>query len=321
MMLEGCTVLVTGGAGFVGSHLVKALLKLQCKVRILDNLSTGFEENLPPNESIEFVRGDVRDAKTCLDAVKGVDLVFHEAAQINPALAVEKPLYDFEVNARGTLNMLEAARLCDIKKFIFASTNLYGNPRYLPIDEDHPFDLLSPYAAAKLCGEGYCIVYHRTHGIDTVRLRYSNVYGPGQRSEKSESGVVAIFLKRALNNQPLIIFGKGDKTRDFIYISDVVTANILAAQSEKSVGDVFNIGSGIETSIRQLAEIVRKVTNRQNLEILYTSERLADFSRCRIEFSKAKRILGFTPKVHLEEGLRKTAEWLMGADVCTLEKR
>lgn len=313
MKLEGCSVLVSGGAGFVGSHLVDALLKKKCAVTILDNLSTGFLENIShlqnSNDNVESIRGDVRDRRMCLKATEGIDVVFHEAAQINPVLAVKDPLFDFEVNARGTLNLLEAARLNDVRKFIFASTNVYGDPKYLPIDEEHPIDLLSPYAASKLSGEAYCMVYNRTNGVNTVRLRYTNVYGPRQRSTKSESGVVPIFIERVMDGKGPVIFGDGEQTRDFVYVSDVVNANLLAAESEHCGGEVFNIGSGKETSINTLAKQVLRIWGNKDLIPIYGPPRKADFRRCRVDATRAENLIGFRPKIQLKEGLKKTIDW------------
>jgi UDP-glucose 4-epimerase len=313
MILEECRVVVTGGAGFVGSHLAEALLKKGCEVTILDNLSNGFKENishlLGGDNRVNFIQGDIRDFETCAKVLEGSDLVFHEGAQINPVLAVENPFYDFEVNARGTLNMLEAARRRDVTKFVLASTNVYADPKYLPIDENHPIDLLSPYAASKLSGEAYCIVYNNTYGLKTVRLRNTNIYGPRQRSAKNESGVITIFVERVLKGLHPMIFGDGEKTRDFIYVTDVVQANILAAESEKSQGEAFNIGCGKETSINTLASLVLRVAGREDLKLEHGPERAADFGRCVADISKAREILGFNPQVNLENGLKGTIAW------------
>jgi len=313
MKLDECKVVVTGGAGFVGSHLTEALLKRRCEVTVLDNLSNGFIENishlLNRDNKVNFIQGDVRETEVCMKAVEGAEVVFHEAAQINPVLAVENPSYDFEVNARGTLNMLEAARKKDVKKFMFASTNVYANPKYLPIDEDHPIDLLSPYAASKLSGEAYCIVYNNTYGLKTVRLRYTNIYGPRQRSTKNESGVTTIFIERVLKGMHPIIFGDGEQTRDFIYVSDIVQANILAAESERSQGEVFNIGFGEETSINTLANIILKIADSGDLVPEKGPERAADFRRCAVDITKARKGLGFNPKITLETGLKRTIDW------------
>ena len=313
MKLEECKVVVTGGAGFVGSHLTEALLKRGCEVTILDNLSNGFIENISHllncGNKVNFIQGDVRDTEVCMKAVEGAEVVFHEAAQINPVVAVENPFYDFEINARGTLNMLDAAREKDVKKFIFASTNVYANPKYLPIDENHPIDLLSPYAASKFCGEGYCIVYNNTYGLKTVRLRYTNIYGPRQRSTKNESGVITIFMERVLKGMCPVIFGDGEQTRDFIYVSDVVQANISAAESGKSQGEVFNIGFGEETSINTLANLILKIASRKDLIPEKGPERAADFRRCVADITKARKVLGFNPKITLASGLRRTIDW------------
>jgi len=313
MKLDECKVVVTGGAGFVGSYLTEALLKRGCEVTVLDNLSNGFIENishlLNRDNNLNFIQGDVRDTEVCMKAVEGAEVVFHEAAQINPVLAVENPSYDFEINARGTLNMLEAARKKDVKKFIFASTNVYANPKYLPIDEDHPIDLLSPYAASKLSGEAYCIVYNNTYGLKTVRLRYTNIYGPRQRSTKNESGVITIFIERVLKGMYPIIFGDGEQTRDFIYVSDIVKANILVAESERSQGEVFNIGFGEETSVNTLANIILKIAGREDLAPEYGPGRAADFRRCVVDITKAREVLGFNPEITLETGLKRTIKW------------
>ena len=313
MELKESKVVVTGGAGFVGSHLTEALLQRGCDVTILDNFSNGFMENiahlLDAKRKVNLIRGDVRDEDVCAKAVEGAAVVFHEAAQINPVVAVEQPSHDFEINARGTLNMLDAARKKDVTKFIFASTNVYANPQYLPIDEKHPIDLLSPYAASKFSGEAYCIVYNNTYGVETVRLRYTNIYGPRQRSTKNESGVITIFIERVLKGIAPTIFGDGEQTRDFIYISDIVDANLLAAQSDKSRGDVFNIGFGQETSVNTLAHTILKIAKRTDLAPKRGPERAADFRRCAADITKARKILGFSPQVALDVGLKKTVEW------------
>jgi UDP-glucose 4-epimerase len=258
---------------------------------------------------VEFIKGDVRDPEACLKVLEDADIVFHEAAQINPVRAVEDPLFDFDVNARGTLTLLEACRKKDVSKFLLAATNVYANPKYLPIDENHPIDLLSPYAASKLSAEAYCIVYSNSYGIDTTRLRYTNIYGPRQRSTKSESGVITIYIERALKGLPPIIFGDGEQTRDFVYISDVVSANILAAESSNTRGEVFNIGYGKETSVNELAKAILKIVGKESLNPEYGPARAADFRRCAVSTAKAKKTFGFEPQTSLEDGLRRTIEW------------
>jgi UDP-glucose 4-epimerase len=315
--LHGKRIVITGGSGFVGSHLADAIVGRSEAVTILDNLSTGSFENIEHllrkrNSRVRFRRGDVRRMADCKDATKGTDIVFHLAAQINPVKAVLNPIHDFEVNARGTLNLLEAARRNDVKKVVFASTNVYGDPQYVPTDEDHPIDLLSPYAASKLAGEGYLMVYQNTYGIRNVRLRFSNIYGPRQTT-KSESGVVAIFIERAIRKQPLIVFGDGQQTRDFVYVADVVESLVRASLSSKADGEPFNIGFGKETTIVQLAKLVAQAAaiagGASGVKIESGPPRSADFRRGWMKISKAKKILGFHPVVPLRKGLDQTAKW------------
>ncbi len=265
-------------------------------------------DDLLKAKKVKLVRGDVRDVKLLNNELKNADLIFHEAAQINPARAVNEPDFDFDINVNGTFNVLDAARKNDVKKILFASTNLYGNPVKLPIDENHRWELLSPYAAAKAAGEAYMMVFNNAYGLETVRLRYSNVYGAGQRSEKSESGVIPIFITKLLKNENPIIFGDGKQTRDFVHVSDVVNANLLAAAKDDIGGDVFNVGYGKEISVKELAELMIKISGRK-LKTMFGPPRAADFRRCAIDFSKAKKAFGFEPKVKFEDGLRETLAW------------
>lgn len=309
-MIKGKRILISGGAGFVGSHIAEMLAN-DNEITLLDNFLSGFRENinaLLKKPNVRLVEGDVRDKSLVTNLMKDTDIVFHEAAQINPAKAVEEPDFDFDINAIGTFRMLDAARKADVEKFLFASTNVYANPKYLPIDEQHPVQLLSPYAAAKLCGEAYCMNFFEAYGLKTVRLRYTNIYGEGQRSEKSESGVIPIFITAILNGKNLVIFGNEMKTRDFVHVSDVVAANLLAAECKAADGDVFNIGSGVECSIEQLAKTLIRISGK-NIQIIRGPPRAADFSRCQADISKAKRVLGYVPSVGLDDGLERTYRW------------
>lgn len=309
--LEGTRILVTGGAGFVGSAIVDRLLELGANVRVLDNLITGDKRNLNPEA--EFIEADVRDYDAVAAAVDGTELVFHQAAQINPAKAVEDPLFDFDVNARGSLNVFLAASAKGVRKIVLASTNLYGDADGFPLGEDAsvlsmPRSLLSPYAAAKAAAEAYAKVFHDEFRLATVRLRYTNVYGPRQLI-KSESGAVAIFGRRALRNAPLVIFGDGLQTRDFVYVTDVAEANVLAGTKPEAEGHVFNIGTGIETSIVELAQAI-KATAGSDSEIVHGPERAADFRRVVVDLSAAERLLGWRARTGLSEGLARYTEWL-----------
>jgi len=311
MNIKGLLALVTGGAGFIGSHITDRLLREGARVRVLDNFSSGALANLNRSE-IDIRQGDVLDEDEVRQAVQGVDVVFHHAAQINPARAVENPLEDFEINARGTLNLLWAARKAGVKKFLMASTNVYGNADPGELGESYPTlstreSLLSPYAASKVCGEAYLKVFNDELGLDTVRLRYFNVYGPRQ-TIKSESGAVAIFTLRALAGKPIVIFGDGNRTRDFVYVGDVVEANIRAAREDNAAGGVFNVGTGIETSINELAELAIKASGAE-VPVEYAEERSADFLRARADLTLSKKVLGFEPRVPLAEGLTAYVEW------------
>ena len=309
MKIKGKKILVTGGAGFVGSHLCERLIKEGAGVRILDNLSTGDIRNIESfKENVEFIKGDIRDKFTVQKVVKGIDIIFHEAAQINPAKAVEEPLFDFEVNVSGTLNLLFEALKQNVKKFIMASTNVYGNANVELMKEDFPTlsvknTLLSPYAAAKVSAESYLKVANDELGLPTVRLRYTNVFGPRQLS-KSESGVIAIFVKKALQGKSMMIYGDGTHSRDFVYIDDVVEANILAAKTDSANGDVFNVGTSVETSVTELAQLISKLTSA-NVSIKYAEDRAADFVRIKADLNHINHVLGFKPIFTFEQGLKK----------------
>jgi len=312
MKIKGKSILVTGGAGFIGSHIVDRLLKEGAYVRILDDLSNGNLVNVPNADKVEFQKGDIRNDSDIRRALEGVDLVFHEAAQINPARAVKEPIYDFEVNARGTLNLLLSSVKCGVKKFIMASTNTYGDTDTESVSEEfstlsEPRSLLSPYAAAKVSAEAYLKTINDEFGMPTVRLRYFNVYGPRQTT-KSESGVIAIFTEQILSKKPITIFGDGTHTRDFIHVSDVVEANMLAALKEQANGEVFNVGTGIETSVVELAKLIIKITGN-SVPIKHGPSRAADFKRAKADLRKAKKALGFQPKTNLQDGLKDYVNW------------
>ncbi|NOZ59386.1 MAG: NAD-dependent epimerase/dehydratase family protein [Euryarchaeota archaeon] len=291
--------LVTGGAGFIGSHLVEALLDRGYSVVVLDNLSTGRRENLAGVDGrIAFHRESIL-AEDLKHVLRDVEVVFHLAAQVNVRRSVEEPAYDLKVNALGTLNLLEQAR--DAERFIYASSGgaVYGEPRYLPVDEEHPTEPISPYGASKLAGEKYVQLYGYNYGIRYAILRYANVYGERQDA-RGEAGVIAIFLERLRRGEPLLVFGTGEQTRDYVYVSDVVGATLLALERE----GVFNIGTGIETSVNQLVEIISEVTGTTP-EVRHLPPRSGEVHRICLSTSRAEEELGFRARVRLREGIAR----------------
>lgn len=307
----GRIVLVTGGAGFVGSHLVDHLRAYGADVRTLDDLSNGRRSNLDPD--IPLIVGDVRDEATRQRALEGVEIVFHLAAQINPLRAVSEPMFDFDVNARGTLGLLKDAERAGVTRLLLSSTNLYGDAASQgPCTEGLPMldteqSLLSPYAASKLAAEAYCKLFSDTGRLQTVRLRYSNVYGKRQRDAHG-SGVLGMFSRAALEGRPLEIHGNGEQTRDFVHVSDVVRANLLAALNPASVGHAINVASGTEESINSLARRILMLVGETGT--VTRPDRVASFRHASISIEKAERLLGWEPIQPLQQGLEEYIDWL-----------
>jgi len=311
MKINGSVVLVTGGAGFIGSAIADRLILEGARVRILDNLLTGDMSNVNP--AAEFIEGDIRDPEAVRKALRGVEIVFHEAAQINPAKAVEDPAFDFDINAKGTLNMLLLSKDAGVKKFLIASTNVYGDAETEAMPENFATlatsrSLLSPYAASKVCAEAYLKVAHDELKLPTVRLRYFNVFGPRQLV-KSESGVIAIFSLAALAGKPMCIFGDGTHTRDFVYVDDVVEANIRAAVTDAACGCVFNVGTGIETSVNEVAEKINEITEA-NVPIIRKEPRAADFRRAKADLRLSRSVLDYKVRVDFNTGMIRYITWL-----------
>lgn len=304
--------LVTGGAGFIGSHLVDRLLGNRFEVTVLDNVSTGRMENLVHHwnrKNFHFVKGDIRDFELVKKAVMDVDVVFHEAALVSITRSVENPVLTNDVNVTGTLNLLKACLDVGVKRFIHASSSsVYGEIETLPKHEDLPPQPISPYAVSKLAAENYVKVFHEVYGLETISLRYFNVYGPRQ-AYGPYSGVITIFINRLMNNQPPIIYGDGEQMRDFTYVQDVVEANILAMEKKSAPGEVFNIGTGVATTINQLATLLLQIVGKVNLKPVYENPRPGDIRRSYADVSKARGILGYQPKVALRDGLEKLVEW------------
>ncbi len=293
-------MLVTGGAGFIGSHLVRELVSLRYEVRVLDNLSRGSLENLGEALSeVELVLGDVRDPEVTARAVSGVDAVLHLAALVDVEESIRFPELYTEVNLVGTLNLVKASRRVD--SFVFSSSaSVYGDPVRVPIPETHPLSPKSPYAASKAAAELYIKTYSNIYGFRYVILRLFNVYGP--RQSRGYSGVVAEFIRRALRGEPPVIYGDGEQTRDFIYVSDVVKAIVSSLRSK--VSGVYNVGSGTPTKILDLAYTVLRITGAENLRPEFRETRPGDVKHSVADISKANRELGFRPSTSLEAGLR-----------------
>ncbi|HEX6070056.1 MAG TPA: NAD-dependent epimerase/dehydratase family protein [Longimicrobiaceae bacterium] len=306
-------VLVTGGAGFIGSHLADAYLRRGDEVVVLDSLVHGRKENLPAGA--EFIQLDIRDpAAADLIRERRFDVVNHHAAQMDVRVSVQDPRFDASVNLDGLLNLLEAARESEVGKFVFVSSGgvVYGEPEQRPTPENAPKQPESPYGVTKLGGEYYLHYYHRVHGMDYVALRYSNVYGPRQ-DPHGEAGVVAIFSTRLLREEPLTIFGDGEQTRDYVYVGDVVAANLLLTDAEfpRSTGlddRAFNVGTGKETSVNELAETLAAASGRA-LDVRYAEARPGELLHSSLDASKL-RAQGWEPRTDLRTGLGATYEWI-----------
>lgn len=302
-------VLITGGAGFIGSHVSDMLINNGHEVIVIDNLSSGKEENLNPKAV--FCEGDIRDS-----VVEGImererpEAVIHHAAQVSVRDSVEDPLYDMNVNIGGTLNLLENSVKNGVKKFIFASTGgaIYGKQSCFPANETHATKPLSPYGIAKLTCEKYLYYYHKTYGLDYVSLRYSNVYGPRQ-DPYGEAGVVAIFFQRMIAGGQPIINGNGEQTRDYVFVEDVARANVLAL--EKDVIGEFNIGTGIEATVNSLFEEIKTLAEYK-VKGVYREAKKGEQFRSVLDWSKAKRELGWNPEISLKDGLKLTFAFFQG---------
>ena len=308
--IENARVLVTGGAGFIGANLVRRLLREGARVTVLDDLFTGRIENLP-RKGFEFVKGSVCDPAIVEKLVAEAEVIFHAAAR-NIVVSTRNPREDFETNIGGTLNMLLAARATNgrVKRLVYtSSTSVYGNPRYLPINEDDHLSLLTPYAVSKLGGENYCQAFFESYGVPTTAVRYSNVFGPGQDPSNPYCGVVAKFIELLFAGQAPVIHGDGNQTRDFTYIDDAVEATVLAAQSDRALGEVFNVGTGVETRVNELAAILSRIIG-STLEPQHTNRRDIDNIRRRVvNIEKTRRTLRWVPNFTLEAGLGNTVQW------------
>ena len=307
--------LVTGGAGFIGSHLVEALVERGDAVRVLDDFSTGRMANLGRVASkIDVIRGDIRDRATVREAANGVDTVFHQAALVSVPLSVADPATNHAINVDGTFNLLEAARLEGVTCFVYASSAaVYGDSTILPKVETMPTEPVSPYGLAKSIGEQYAQLYTRVYGLRTVGLRYFNVYGPRQDPGSPYSGVISIFIDRLLAGVAPTIYGDGSQTRDFIYVSDVVRANVLAAETPAASGHVLNICTSRPSTILELWDTLQAF-GHTDLAPEFADERPGDVKHSWASFEKAHHLLGFAPRVGLAQGLQRTVKWYRTGD-------
>lgn len=302
--------LVTGGAGFIGSHLCTALVERGARVRVLDNLITGRRANLAHLAGrIEFIEASITDEAATRQAAEGVSVIFHEAAIPSVPHSVKEPQLNHDANVNGTFNVLMAARDAGVKRVVYAaSSSAYGETEELPKRETMLPAPLSPYAAAKLVGEYYCQVFTRVYGLDTVALRYFNVFGPRQDPTSPYSGVISKFVTSLLSGEAPVIFGDGEQSRDFTYIDNVVDANLRAAEAPAAAGEVMNVAIGERITLNQLLAELQQIIGT-NLKANYAETRAGDVRHSLADISKAQRLLGYTPQVGLAEGLQRTVAW------------
>jgi UDP-glucose 4-epimerase len=301
--------LVTGGAGFIGSNLVDALIERGDEVTVVDNLSTGKRDNLEPalGAGAKLVEADMRDGQAIKDVAAQAqpEVVFHLGAQIDVRRSVADPAFDASVNVIGTINVLAAAHDAGARRFVSSSTGgaIYGEGRQIPAPETHPQEPEAGYGQSKLAAEGYCDLFRRLHSFSTVSLRYGNVYGPRQ-DPLGEAGVVAIFCGKLLDGEQPLVYGDGLQTRDYVYVGDVVSANLAAASSD--AGGAFNVGLGVESTVLDIVEILGRLGGRDDFQAEHAPERKGEIRRIAIDPSRARAELGWEPEVQLEEGLERT---------------
>lgn len=310
MALSGIA-LVTGGAGFIGSHIAGALAQRGAKVRIIDNLSTGYEKNVEAvGGKVDFMHADVGDERALKTALSDVELVFHEAAIPSVPRSVDRPSETHQASVDATFKLLLAARDHKVRRVIYAaSSSAYGDQPELPKREDMRPAPLSPYAVAKLVGEYYCQVFTRVYGLETVSLRYFNVFGPRQDPTSQYSGVISRFMSALMTGELPVIYGDGEHSRDFTYIANVIDANLRAAESTAAVGEIINIANGHRTTLNELLETMKTVTGRSDVKAQHEPPRAGDVRDSLADLTRARALLGYEPRVSLEEGLKLTFDW------------
>lgn len=303
--------LVTGGAGFVGSHIAAGLLASGAKVRIIDDLSTGYKENIDDiGGEVDFIQASVADEAAVRRALEGVELVFHEAAIPSVPRSVDDPRLSHVASVDSTFSLLLAARDQKVRRIVYAaSSSAYGDQPTLPKVETMLPDPLSPYAVAKLVGEYYCQVFTRVYGLETVSLRYFNVFGPRQDPSSQYSGVISRFIAALLGDQTPVIYGDGEQSRDFTFVENVVDANLKAAETSQGIGQIINVANGERTSLNELLAELKDITGKTDVQAKYEQARSGDVKHSLADISRAKSWLGFAPKVGLREGLIRTMDW------------
>jgi len=302
--------LITGGAGFIGSHIIEELIKRGEEVRVIDNFLTGKKENLAPFiNGIELIEGDVRNYKICQDVVQGMDYVLHQAALPSVPRSVSDPITSNEINITGTLNMLTTSKDAGIKSFVFASSSsVYGDDQHLPKKEGKEGSPLSPYALGKSTAEKYCQIFSQLYGFNTVSLRYFNIFGPRQDPFSQYAAAIPNFVTKILNNKQPIIYGDGEQSRDFTYVSNVVDANLLACKAQNASGEVFNIACGSRITVNALVKEIKTILDK-NIPSDFSDPRPGDVKHSHADISKAEEMLQYNPRVTFSNGLRNTVTW------------
>jgi UDP-glucose 4-epimerase len=301
-------VLVTGGAGFIGSNLVKRLVEDRHEVVVLDNFLSGHRKNLAPFPQVRLVEGDTRNAEDVDRSMEGAEVVFHLAASVGNKRSIDEPRLDADINVMGTVTVLEAARKFRVRKLVASSSaGIFGELRTFPIREDHPVEPDTPYGSSKLCMEKHCLAYAKLYDLEAVCLRYFNVYGPNQRFD-AYGNVIPIFVFKMLRGEPITIFGDGDQTRDFVNVRDVVQANLRAA-STNGVSGAFNLGSGTRVSINALVKLLKGRTGMKDAAVVYGPPRPGDVRDSLADITASQRAFGYEPSMSLEQGLTEYVQW------------
>lgn len=316
-------ILITGGAGFIGSSLCESLIKRDHKILCVDNLMNSSLNNIWPlinNKKFKFFHGDIRNDEIINDLIKESDIVLHLAAQIHTDRSIVEPLLTYEINVLGTLKILELCRRHDVRCVYASTSEVYGSAIYAPMGEDHPLNAPHPYGASKLAADRLCNAYIETYGLDITILRAFNTYGPKQKNI-GYGGVISIFIKRVLNGLPPIIYGDGNQTRDYLYIDDLIQAYECIIHSKKNLRSVYNVGTGNDIKISDLAKLIIKLTgNEDKIVPVHINKRPGEVSRLCADYSKFNKALGWSPKITIEEGLEKLVNWSKNYNMDDWEK-